>query len=120
MDDGLDERSRPHEAARLRHRASRERRAPGRRESPAASPGAPHLLSEMRFAEGRARQPVRLHAVQGALPLRELSRTLRLLQGPLVSGFHALRVASVRPETRDALVVTFESPADARDSFRYK
>jgi len=37
-----------------------------------------------------------------------------------VSGFHALRVASVRPETREAVVVTFESPADARDSFRYK
>lgn len=37
-----------------------------------------------------------------------------------MSGFHVLRVASVRPETRDAVVVTFESPAEARDVFRYE
>lgn len=37
-----------------------------------------------------------------------------------MNGFHVLRVASVRPETRDALVVTFESPADGRDAFRYE
>lgn len=37
-----------------------------------------------------------------------------------MSGFHTLRVASVRPETRDAVVVTFESPAEAGDAFRYK
>jgi ring-1,2-phenylacetyl-CoA epoxidase subunit PaaE len=33
--------------------------------------------------------------------------------------FHELRVAEVRPETRDALVVSFEVPPDAAESFRY-
>ena len=33
--------------------------------------------------------------------------------------FHELRVAQVRPETRDAMVVTFEPPADDAQSFRY-
>lgn len=33
--------------------------------------------------------------------------------------FHELRVAQVRPETRDAMVVTFEAPANDADSFRY-
>jgi ring-1,2-phenylacetyl-CoA epoxidase subunit PaaE len=33
--------------------------------------------------------------------------------------FHALRVADVRPETRDAVVVRFEVPASDADAFRY-
>ncbi|MGH8118921.1 MAG: 1,2-phenylacetyl-CoA epoxidase subunit PaaE [Rhodanobacteraceae bacterium] len=34
--------------------------------------------------------------------------------------FHPLRVAEVRPDTRDAVVVTFEVPADLRTAFRYE
>ena len=34
--------------------------------------------------------------------------------------FHELRVASVRPETRDAVVVTFEAPEPVRKDFRYE
>lgn len=33
--------------------------------------------------------------------------------------FHELRVADVRPETRDAMVVTFEAPAEDAHAFRY-
>lgn len=36
-----------------------------------------------------------------------------------MSKFHSLRVASVRPETRDAVVVTFEVPDETRERFRY-
>lgn len=34
--------------------------------------------------------------------------------------FHELRVAQVRPETRDAMVVTFEPPAGDAKAFRYQ
>jgi len=37
-----------------------------------------------------------------------------------MSKFHALRVASVRPETRDAVVVTFDLPDEAHAQFRYQ
>jgi ring-1,2-phenylacetyl-CoA epoxidase subunit PaaE len=37
-----------------------------------------------------------------------------------MSRFHELRVATVRPETRDAVVVTFDVPAEARGKFRYE
>lgn len=37
-----------------------------------------------------------------------------------MSKFHSLRVAELRPETRDALVVSFEAPAEAREAFRYR
>ena len=33
--------------------------------------------------------------------------------------FHELRVADVRPETRDALVVSFDAPATDAEAFRY-
>ena len=33
--------------------------------------------------------------------------------------FHELRVADVKPETRDAMVVTFEVPSEDAESFRY-
>ncbi|WP_028082019.1 1,2-phenylacetyl-CoA epoxidase subunit PaaE [Solimonas soli] len=36
-----------------------------------------------------------------------------------MSKFHALRVASCRPETRDAIVVTFEVPEEQREAFRF-
>lgn len=36
-----------------------------------------------------------------------------------MSKFHALRVASCKPETRDAIVVTFEVPAEQREAFRF-
>jgi len=36
-----------------------------------------------------------------------------------MSKFHPLRVASLRPETRDAIVVTFEVPEAQRDAFRF-
>jgi ring-1,2-phenylacetyl-CoA epoxidase subunit PaaE len=37
-----------------------------------------------------------------------------------MSKFHPLRVASIRPETRDAVVVTFEVPEESRERFRYQ
>jgi len=36
-----------------------------------------------------------------------------------MSKFHALRIADCRPETRDAIVVTFEVPSEQRDAFRF-
>ncbi|MBL6749610.1 MAG: phenylacetate-CoA oxygenase/reductase subunit PaaK [Nevskia sp.] len=36
-----------------------------------------------------------------------------------MSRFHALRIAQVQPETRDAVVVTFECPPDAAEAFHY-
>lgn len=36
-----------------------------------------------------------------------------------MSKFHSLRVSSIRPETRDAVVVTFEVPDESRQLFRY-
>ena len=36
-----------------------------------------------------------------------------------MSPFHPLRIASVRPETRDAVVVTFDIPAEDREAFRF-
>jgi len=36
-----------------------------------------------------------------------------------MSKFHALRVASCKPETRDAIVVTFEVPEEQREAFRF-
>jgi len=36
-----------------------------------------------------------------------------------MSKFHSLRVASLKPETRDAVVVTFEVPPDQVDAFRF-
>ena len=36
-----------------------------------------------------------------------------------MSRFHELRVAAVTPETRDAIVVEFEMPADKAEAFRY-
>ena len=37
-----------------------------------------------------------------------------------MSLFHRLTVASVRPETRDAVVVTFEVPPEHREAYRYE
>ena len=37
-----------------------------------------------------------------------------------MSKFHELTVAGVRPETRDALVVTLVAPAESREAFRYE
>lgn len=36
-----------------------------------------------------------------------------------MSKFHALRVASCKPETRDAIVVTFDVPDEQREAFRF-
>ena len=36
-----------------------------------------------------------------------------------MSKFHPLKVASTRPETRDAVVVTFEVPAESRKAFHF-
>ncbi|MBA4287321.1 MAG: phenylacetate-CoA oxygenase/reductase subunit PaaK [Xanthomonadaceae bacterium] len=37
-----------------------------------------------------------------------------------MSLFHRLKVASVRPETRDAVVVTFDVPPEQREAYRYE
>ena len=34
--------------------------------------------------------------------------------------FHPLRVREVRPDTDDAMVVSFDVPADLRDAFRFQ
>jgi len=36
-----------------------------------------------------------------------------------MSKFHDIRVASVRPETRDAIVVSFDVPPSLAESFHY-
>src|SRR5271169_4746496 len=56
--------------------------------------------------------------MQGAVPLRGLPGTVRLLQAAL-SKFHPLKVAHVTRETRDAVALTFDIPPALRESFRF-
>src|SRR5690606_18553482 len=71
------------------------------------------------------RQRVRLHRLQGAHGVPELRRAVRPLQGAVTlmstAGvvFHPLRVAEVRPETDEAVSVTFEVPQHHADAYRY-
>ena len=95
----------------------------------------------LRFHQHQGDQPVRVHAVQIAVVLPVLRRTLRLLQGHLMTTtqssekpgptvptvapgrrhavFHPLRVASVDRLTEDSVAITFDVPEELRDEFRF-
>jgi hypothetical protein len=78
----------------------------------------------------RSAQRVRLHGVQGAVPLRRLPGTVRLFQVHLsgvgrpswrttMSKFHSLTIKEVRTETRDAVSIAFDIPQHLQDSFHF-
>ena len=70
------------EAARLRHRPARGRRH-GRERIGLTARRSPDRLPALRLDRHRAHQRVRLHALQGAVPLPGVPGALRLLQVPL-------------------------------------
>ena len=82
-------------------------------------------LPALREHEHRAARRLRRHRLQGALALPRLRRALRALQADMKAGavpalhFHPLRVKSVRPETDEAVVVSFDVPAELAEQFRF-
>src|SRR5712692_9895849 len=78
LDNRLAERRRPAQARRIRHRT-----APGRRVAPRPLRRRRRGLPALRLGRDRAPRRIRLDLVQGALPLPQLRRALRLFQMPL-------------------------------------
>src|SRR6266850_1637215 len=80
MDHRLDERRRPQEAERLRHRA-----AAGRQRTPRVVRRTDGGVSAMRLRRYRSALRIRFDLLQGAVALQELPRAVRLFQVPLAS-----------------------------------
>src|SRR6202012_6260266 len=79
-------------------------------------------LPALRLGAHRASRAIRLHSLQGLVPLSRLPRTLRLLQTLLIMAtpqFHPLRIREVRPETAAAVSVAFEVPVELSDPYRF-
>ena len=115
-----DDGGRAAQAERVRHRAAqragRPRACSARTPSPARTAARPRTDKAVR---------VRLHRVQGASALPELSRAVRLFQVSLIVDaterprFHPIPIADVRRETADAVSIAFDIPPDLRERFRY-
>ena len=90
--------------------------AQGLRHRAAEAPGAADRMPALRLGRHRAHQPVRLDALQGAVPMPGLPRTVRLFQVLLADHeqFHPLTVSEVRRETRETVVVVTRRAGRAR------
>src|SRR5690606_40442274 len=67
--------------------------------------------------------PLRLwrHRLQGAVPLPRLPRAFRALQAAMSVGlhFHPLRVRALQRDTDDAVIVSFDTPHELAEIFRF-
>ena len=97
---------------------------------PGTGPADPHQdraragpLPALRLGRHDADRGVRRDRVQGAVPLRELPRALRIREGNLMAGsrtdFHPLTVARVDPLTGDSAAVTFDVPPRLAGRFAF-
>ena len=87
--------------------------------APPAGAGAARLPA-LRLANLAQSQPVRLHALQGALRLRGLPGAVRPFQVHLrMSRFFPLTVTEIRRETRDAVAVTLRPREEDRAAFAF-
>ena len=88
--------------------------------TPAARAG---RLPALRLGRHDADRGVRRDRVQGAVPLRELLRALRIREGNLMAGsrtdFHPLTVARVDPLTGDSAAMTFDVPPRLAGRFAF-
>src|SRR5690606_38241725 len=62
---------------------------------------------------------LRLHGLQGDVPLPGLPRTLRTFQAAMSVIFHPLRVRAVQPDTQEAVIVSFEVPQELQPVFGF-
>ncbi len=79
-------------------------------------------LPALRQSTHRAAIGLRLHRLQGLVPLPGLRRTLRILQTALIEPsplFHDLRVRRIEPDTAEATIVTFDVPDALRAVFGF-
>src|SRR3981081_3814448 len=70
-------------------------------------------------------QRIRIDVMQGAVSLPRVPRTVRLFQTHLISqltmaSFYPLHVTHIRPDTRDAVVVTLRPADEHKELFRFK
>ena len=78
-------------------------------------------LPALRLGGHDADRGVRRDRLQGAVPLRELPRALRVREGDLMprTEFHRLTVARVDPLTADSAAVTFDVPPGLAERFAF-
>jgi len=76
---------------------------------------APLVTCRAAPAVRRARERVRLDALQGALPLQRLHGAFPTTSSPLSLNFIPLKVAQVVPDAEDAVAIALEVPAQLRD-----
>src|SRR5262245_54887881 len=82
-------------------------------------------LPLLRLGRHRAGQRIRVHGLQGLLPLPRLPRAVPVLQvhltaEPMRDEFHSLPIAAVRRETADAVSFALAVPPALTEAFRYR
>ena len=116
LEQRLAERAGRAQAARLRHRPAGARRCRARATSWRAAQSPARAA---RSRDTRAGERVRLHALQGALPLRAAaaSRSTTSSASEMLK-FHPLKVLPSRPDAEDAIEIALEVPEALRAEYR--